>query len=121
MPKQLGNGFTPNGIYTGEEGQTGRECRKEKLLPTSENQGQTWVPCYISSVERLILPVCRIRFLICSEGFSCQSLNVLKPNKATSSISSSSIFLTVGQKKVKKKKGAALRNLPVAYFPFSET
>lgn len=88
-----------------------REFRREMLLPTRENQGKIgWVPCYISSVERLVLPVCRIWFLICSEGFSCQSLDVLKPN--TAGPSSSSIFLAVGQGKVKKRKGEAL-NLPV--------
>lgn len=89
-----------------------RVQRGKKVLPTSKNQGKTswWLPCYVSTVERLILPVCRIRLLICSEGFSCQSLNVLKPNKATSTISSGIILLTAEQRKVKKE-GGALRGL----------
>lgn len=97
-------------------------AQRRKFPPSRENQGALprWIPCYISSVKRLILPVCRIRLLICSEGFSRQSLNVLKPNKVTSNISSGIIFLTVGQRKANKKKEEALRNLPVTYLTFQK-
>lgn len=97
----------PNSIY-GQPETALREFRRER-----ENQGEIgWVPCYISPVERLVLPVCRIWFLICSEGFSCQSLDVLQPNTAGPS-SSSSIVLAVGHGRVEKRKGEALNNLPV--------
>lgn len=75
----------------------------------------THTPGNVSSVKRLVLPVGRIRFLIHSEGFSRQSLDVLKPNTVTSGNRGSIISLTVGQGRVKKKTGEALRNTPVTY------
>lgn len=95
------------------------ESSQQTEVPSHQNDQRNTLrhtPRNISSVKRLILPVGRIRFLIRSEGFSRQSLDVLKPNTVTSGIRGGIIFLTVGQRRVKKEKGAAFRNPPVTYF-----
>lgn len=99
----------------GSQGDTDTVLRahsRQKSPPTSDDQRNTsrHTPRNISSVKRLILPVGRIRFLIHSEGFSRQSLDVLKPNTVTSSVRGGIISLTVGQRRVKKEKGVAFRN-----------
>lgn len=94
-----------------------RKPEGKELTSNSKTKGLTpWIPCYIPSVERLILPICRIGFLICSEGFSCQNLNVLKPDRVMSSGSGSIISLTVGRKKRKRH----FRDLPVTNLTFAE-
>lgn len=105
----------------GSQGDTDRVLRaqsRQKSPPTSDNQRNTsrHTPRNISSVKRLILPVGRIRFLIHPEGFSRQSLDVLKPNTVMSGVRGGIISLTVGHRRVKKEKGAAFRNPPVTYF-----
>lgn len=123
MPKELSNGQTPAESTRGwvwlARRDSGERVQERKVISHRESQGKVgWVPCYIPSVERLILPVCRVWFLICSEGFSCQSLDVLEPNAAGSSgrgSSSSILFLAMGQGKVKKRKGEALNNFPLTF------
>lgn len=85
--------------------------------PTSDDQRNTaqHTPGNVSSVERLVLPVGRIRLLIHSEGFPRQSLDVLKPDTVTSGIRGGIVSLTVGQRRARKKTGEALRNTPVTY------
>lgn len=125
MPQQLSDGgqASESRREPGRQRPRGEGSGEKEVTSHQWRSGKTpWhVPCYVSSVERLILPVGRIRFLICSEGFSCQSLNVLKPHKAMPSISSSVTFLTVGHREVRDKEGEARWNLLVTSSTFSET
>lgn len=80
----------------------GRERERDR---PSKPGIQQYLPCYIPSVKRFILPVGRIWFPICHEDF-CQSLNVFQPNGAVSSSSSTNSItsLTIRQRRERRFK-----------------
>lgn len=69
------------------------------------------IPCYVSSVQGLIFPVCRVWLLVCSEGVFRQGLDVLEPDTATPGVRSSTVFWAAGQEKVREEAGGALTDL----------